>query len=43
MVVFGVNFFYNYGFSQSGEEKGRIERPGGPATPIWSLAWSPVK
>ncbi|XP_014246043.1 intraflagellar transport protein 122 homolog [Cimex lectularius] len=29
--------------TRSGEEKSRIERPGGIETPIWALAWSPVK
>ena len=29
--------------SQVGEEKMRIERPGGTNSPIWSLAWNPAK
>ncbi|KAL1117127.1 hypothetical protein AAG570_004455 [Ranatra chinensis] len=29
--------------SKTGEEKLRIERPGGAETPIWALAWSPHK
>ncbi|KAL0279839.1 UNVERIFIED_CONTAM: hypothetical protein PYX00_001315 [Menopon gallinae] len=29
--------------NKAGEEKGRIERPGGAQTPIWSIAWSPVR
>ncbi|EEB18094.1 conserved hypothetical protein [Pediculus humanus corporis] len=29
--------------NKSGEEKGRIDRPGGLQTPIWSLSWSPVR
>ncbi|XP_049859178.1 intraflagellar transport protein 122 homolog [Schistocerca gregaria] len=29
--------------NKNGEEKGRIERPGGAQTPIWALAWNPAK
>lgn len=29
--------------NKAGEEKGRIDRPGGSQTPIWSLAWSPIR
>lgn len=28
---------------QVGEEKMRIERPGGTNSPIWSMAWNPSK
>ncbi|XP_073975880.1 intraflagellar transport protein Oseg1 isoform X2 [Rhodnius prolixus] len=29
--------------SRSGEQKVRIERPGGEDTPVWAVAWSPIK
>ncbi|XP_063240162.1 intraflagellar transport protein 122 homolog isoform X2 [Bacillus rossius redtenbacheri] len=29
--------------NKAGEEKSRIERPGGPQCPIWALAWNPSK
>ncbi|KAK6627629.1 hypothetical protein RUM44_010107 [Polyplax serrata] len=29
--------------NKAGEEKGRIDRPGGLQTPIWSLSWSPLR
>ncbi|GLH03389.1 POC1 centriolar protein homolog [Gryllus bimaculatus] len=29
--------------NKNGEEKGKIERPGGSQSPIWALAWSPSK
>uniref|UniRef100_A0AAY4D3U5 Intraflagellar transport protein 122 homolog n=1 Tax=Denticeps clupeoides TaxID=299321 RepID=A0AAY4D3U5_9TELE len=29
--------------NKSGEEKVKIERPGGSASPIWSIAWNPSK
>lgn len=28
---------------QVGEEKMRIERPGGTNSPVWSMAWNPSK
>ena len=29
--------------SQSGDEKVKIERPGGSSAPIWSLEWNPSR
>lgn len=29
--------------NKAGEEKVKIERPGGSDSPIWALAWSPHK
>lgn len=29
--------------NKSGEEKVKIERPGGSSSPIWSIAWNPSK
>lgn len=29
--------------NKNGEEKVKIERPGGSASPIWSIAWNPSK
>ncbi|XP_067933831.1 intraflagellar transport protein 122 homolog isoform X2 [Watersipora subatra] len=29
--------------SKNGEEKSKIDRPGGALSPIWSVAWSPAK
>ncbi len=29
--------------NKNGEEKVKIERPGGSSSPIWSIAWNPSK
>jgi hypothetical protein len=29
--------------NKNGEEKVKIEQPGGSSSPIWSIAWNPSK
>ena len=35
--------YINNSYLQTGEEKVKIERPGGSLSPIWSLEWNPSK
>lgn len=36
------DFKFYHVFFQAGDEKGRIERPGGTNTPIYGVAWNPA-